>query len=157
MAKTLDEMLRCAKASVGSLTAEEAKGLAGSPEVIFIDVRETSELRRTGRIPDAIHVTRGMLEFRTDPESPYHKAEIDRSKMIVVVCATGQRSLLAARTLREMGFDNVRHLAGGMNAWKAAGGATERPGVSLLKDLTVGILRIGVGALRRAWVAFNGT
>ena len=135
MAKTLSQMLRCANASVASLTAEEAKRLAGKPDVIFIDVRETSELRRTGKIPDAIHVTRGMLEFHTDSEAGYHKSEIDRAKMIVVVCAAGQRSLLAARTLNEMGFDNVWNLAGGMKAWKAAGGATEHYTVSRLKEL----------------------
>ena len=143
-------MMRCANTLVDSLTAKEAMGLIDHPDVIFIDVRERSELRMTGRIPDAIHVTRGMLEFHTDSEGPYHDDEIDRTKMIVVVCAAGQRSLLAARTLKEMGFDNVWNLAGGMKAWKTAGGAIEHRNVSLLKYLA------RISAMRVPWLPVLG-
>lgn len=125
MAKGYKEMLAEANAAVGAITVEEAKALVGRPDVLFVDVREKEELQRTGKIPGAVHVTRGMLEFHADPDSPYFKPELDRGKRVIVNCASGGRSALAAKTLREMGYENVWNLVGGMNAWKEANGPTE--------------------------------
>ena len=125
MPKGYKEMLAEANAAVGSIDVEEAKTLVGRPDVLFVDVREKEELQRTGKIPGAVHVTRGMLEFHADPESPYHKPELDRSKRVIVNCASGGRSALAAKTLKEMGYENVWNLVGGMNAWTEKGGPTE--------------------------------
>jgi rhodanese-related sulfurtransferase len=125
MPKGFKEMIAEANAAVGSISVDDAQRLVGSPDVLFVDVREAAELQRTGKIPGAVHATRGMLEFYADPESPYHNPALDRTKQLVVSCASGGRSVLAAKTLKEMGFENVRNLTGGMNAWKEAGGPTE--------------------------------
>ncbi|WP_119459685.1 rhodanese-like domain-containing protein [Rhodospirillaceae bacterium SYSU D60014] len=125
MPKGFKEMIAEANAAVSSISADDAQRLVGSPDVLFVDVREAVELQRTGKIPGAVHATRGMLEFYADPESPYHNPALDRTKQLVVSCASGGRSVLAAKTLKEMGFENVRNLTGGMNAWKEAGGPTE--------------------------------
>lgn len=125
MPKGYKEMLADANAAIGSIDVEEAKGLVGRPDVLFVDVREKEELLRTGKIPGAVPATRGMLEFYADPESPYHKPELDRAKRVIVNCASGGRSALAAKTLKDMGYENVWNLVGGMNAWKEKGGPTE--------------------------------
>lgn len=125
MPKGVKELVAEANEAVRSLSVDEAQRLVGDPGTLFVDVRETAELQRTGRIPGAVHATRGMLEFYADPESPYHNPALDRTKQVVVSCASGGRSVLAAKTLKDMGFENVRNLAGGMNAWKEAGGPTE--------------------------------
>ncbi|MCF6179501.1 MAG: rhodanese-like domain-containing protein [Geopsychrobacter sp.] len=92
-------------------------------ERLFIDLRDIRELWREGTIPGSIHVPRGMLEFWIDPESPYfHKAFAD-PKPLLLFCNKGWRSALAADVCLRMGIENVRHLAGGFDAWVAAGGA----------------------------------
>jgi rhodanese-related sulfurtransferase len=95
---------------------------------VVVDLRESEELAATGKIPGSLHVPRGMLEFRADPTSPYHLPELDPAKRVILHCASGGRSALAAATLQDMGYDNVAHLDGGMNAWTEAGGATEPAG-----------------------------
>ncbi len=87
----------------------------------LIDLRDARELEANGRIPGAVHVPRGMLEFRADPTGPYHQEPFDPAKRIIVHCASGGRSALAAATLQDMGYSNVAHLDGGVNAWKEAG------------------------------------
>ena len=125
MAKGFKQMLAEANAAVGALSVEKAKQLVGKANVLFVDVREAPELEKTGKIPGAVHASRGMLEFYADPESPYHKPALDRNKRVVVNCGSGGRSVLAAKTLKEMGFGDVWNLTGGMNAWKEGGGPTE--------------------------------
>ena len=109
----------------GALTAtepvEQALKLVGDPGVQFVDVREQVEVA-AGTIPGAVHAPRGFLEFIADPESPMHKPEIRPDRHLVVFCAAGGRSALAAKTLRDMGYANVSSLGGGLTAWKAAGG-----------------------------------
>ena len=79
-----------------------------------------SERQEQGAIPGAVHAPRGMLEFWADPTSSYHRAEFDPNRRIILHCAGGGRSALAAETLQQMGYANVAHLDGGFNAWKAA-------------------------------------
>ena len=125
MPRGVQEMLAEANAAVTSITAAEAKKLVGMPDVVFLDVRDAPEVGRTGAIPGAVHVSRGMLEFAADPQSPYHKPALDRAKRLVVNCASGGRSALACKTLQEMGFGNVANLVGGINGWLEAGLPTE--------------------------------
>jgi rhodanese-related sulfurtransferase len=91
-----------------------------------VDIRDVRERRKLGFIPGSTHVPRGMLEFWLDPTSHYYSGKIDPTKRIIVYCAGGQRSALAADVLREMGFPNVAHLAVGFNGWAEAGRAVER-------------------------------
>jgi rhodanese-related sulfurtransferase len=93
---------------------------------LLVDIREGDERREKGSIPGSVHMTRGMLEFYADSTLPYHRPELEKSRRIVLHCASGGRSALAADLLRDMGYTNVAHLDGGMNAWSAAGKPVEK-------------------------------
>jgi rhodanese-related sulfurtransferase len=117
-AKTLvDE----AMALVTTRSLDEARALHARGEVLFVDLRDVRELEREGVIPGAVHAPRGMLEFWVDPESPYHREVFAPGRPLLLFCAAGWRSALAARSLMEMGVEAVAHLEGGFDAWKAAG------------------------------------
>ncbi|MEZ5797573.1 MAG: rhodanese-like domain-containing protein [Paracoccaceae bacterium] len=124
MAKGYKEMLAEADAAVQSVTgADMALDMAsgqGADGVVMVDIRDPRELDREGMIPGAFHAPRGMLEFWIDPESPYHKPRFAEGKTYVFYCASGWRSLLAAKVAQEMGLD-ARSLRGGFSAWKAEG------------------------------------
>ena len=122
----------CAPAFAGNFTSsysaglttysiEEACDLHGREDVQFIDVRDVRELEREGVIPGAFHAPRGVLEFWVDPQSEYFKPVFSPGRRLVLFCAAGWRSALAAKTLQDMGIAEVCHLDGGFTAWKAAG------------------------------------
>jgi rhodanese-related sulfurtransferase len=119
------QLLAEANAQVTAVGAKEAVALAGDPNVVFVDVRETIERQKTGGIKGSVHAPRGFLEFHADPESPSHIPALSSGKRLVLYCAAGSRSALAAKTLAEMGVPNVSHLAGGFAAWKDANGPIE--------------------------------
>ena len=125
MAKGYKDLLAEADAVVRSV--EVAEMVSPSDEVVMVDIRDPRELEREGMIPGAFHAPRGMLEFWIDPESPYHKPRFAEPKTFVFYCASGWRSLLAAKIAQEMGLD-ARSLRGGFSEWKKAGHPTaERP------------------------------
>jgi rhodanese-related sulfurtransferase len=93
--------------------------------VLLVDLREPAELTESGRIAGSVNVPRGMLEFRADPTSPYHQEGFEPERRIILHCATGGRSALAAVALTDMGYTNVAHLDGGFKAWVAAGRPVE--------------------------------
>ncbi|MDB9810969.1 rhodanese-like domain-containing protein [Candidatus Pelagibacter sp.] len=102
---------------VKTISADEALKLSNEDKCTLIDIREKGELDKTGRIENSNHIPRGMLEFWLDPEGPYFKSgKIDMSKEIVLFCAGGLRSALAAKSLKEMGFEKVSHIDGGFAA-----------------------------------------
>jgi rhodanese-related sulfurtransferase len=115
-------LLAEADAEVEAISAAEAMALMGHEDVLVVDLRDVRELKREGYIPGSVHAPRGMLEFWVDPESPYHKEIFASGKRMVLHCAAGWRSALAAKTLQDMGLENVCHMAGGFDAWKEAGG-----------------------------------
>ena len=117
--KTLvDEAL----AQIKTLTTTEVKELMKGNKCILVDIRDIRELWNEGSIKDAIHIPRGMLEFWLDPLSPYFKKyKFDSKKEIVFFCAAGMRSALATKSLIEMGYKNVAHIAGGFSAMKFDG------------------------------------
>lgn len=119
------ELVARAEAEVEALAADCALSAAADPDVVFIDLRDVRELWREGKIPGAVHVPRGMLEFWIDPESPYHKPLFTEAKRFIFYCNLGWRSALAAQTAQQMGLRNCCHLAGGFTAWCAAGGGVE--------------------------------
>lgn len=106
-AKTAKELVAEPKNQIENLTPQQVQDELAKGNVIIIDVRESEELRQNGRIEGAVHAPRGMLEFYADPTTPYYKPEFDKSKRIILHCASGGRSALAAATLKEMGFTNV--------------------------------------------------
>ncbi len=125
MAKTAAELVAEAKQRVENLTVEQVATELEQGDVLLVDLREPGELAQHGTIPGAVHAPRGMLEFYADPTSSYHRPEFDPDRRVVLHCASGGRSALAADTLKQMGYDNVAHLDGGFNAWKEAGRQVE--------------------------------
>ncbi|MDP2332470.1 MAG: rhodanese-like domain-containing protein [Reyranella sp.] len=123
--KTVQSMLAEADAAVPRISPDEAKGLVGRADVLFLDVREPGEVATSGKVPGALAVPRGLVEFRADPTSPMHDAAFDRAKTIVAYCASGGRSALVGKVLKDMGYANVRNL-GGFKGWLDAGGEIEK-------------------------------
>jgi rhodanese-related sulfurtransferase len=123
--KTVQSMLAEADAAVPRISPDEAKGLLGRADVLFLDVREPSEVAASGKVRGAVAVPRGLVEFRADPASPMHDAAFDLAKTVVAYCASGGRSALVGKTLKDMGYANVRNL-GGFKGWLDAGGEIEQ-------------------------------
>jgi rhodanese-related sulfurtransferase len=120
------QMLKEAEAEIETLPAGDAVALQGRDHTVLVDLRDPREREREGVIPGAFHVTRGMLEFWIDPESPYHKPVFAEDKRFVFFCAGGWRSALAAQTAHRMGLTPVAHIEGGFKAWREAGGPVEK-------------------------------
>ena len=115
--KSSQTLVSEALSEVKTITADEALKMSNEGACTLIDIREKGELDKTGRIENSNHIPRGMLEFWLDPEGPYFKSgKIDMNKEIVLFCAGGLRSALAAKSLKEMGFEKVSHIDGGFTA-----------------------------------------
>ena len=107
---------------IKTLNANEVKELHIKNQCNLIDIRDIRELERDGRIENSKHIPRGMIEFWLDPNSRYFKeSKIDTSKELVLFCAGGLRSALAAKTLKDMGFKKVSHIEGGFSSMKLSG------------------------------------
>lgn len=118
---SVTELVKSAKAQIENLTAQEVREALEAGQAVLIDIREAEELRDNGRIEEAVHAPRRMLEFYADPTLPYYKPVFGTDKKIILQCASGGRSALATQSLRQMGYENVAHLDGGIKAWKEAG------------------------------------
>lgn len=119
------KMLAAANAAIETVSVPDAVQVHGESGYSFIDIREESE-RARGTIAGSVHVPRGFLEFQADPDSPMHNPVFSSGDRLVLFCASGGRSALAAKTLVDMGFTDVCHIAGGMAAWDEAGGPTSK-------------------------------
>ena len=119
--KTATDLVKEAKLKIEGLSPEQVYDELLAGRATLIDIRESEELKQNGKISGSIHAPRGMLEFYADATLPYHKPEFDKEKRIILHCASGGRSALATATLKEMGFENVAHLDGGIKAWKDSG------------------------------------
>lgn len=122
--KGANDLLAEANAQIETIDVAAALAAHGDPDVVFVDVREQVE-RANGFIAGSVHAPRGFLEFAFDPQTPMHVPELSAGKRMVLYCGSGGRSALAARTLAEMGVDNVCHVAGGFAGWVQSGGPTE--------------------------------
>jgi rhodanese-related sulfurtransferase len=123
MMRTAAQMLADATAQVEQITPEDAAAEVEGGQVLLLDVREPVEWEH--HIPGALQVPRGLLEFTADPASPRHRPELDPAGRVIVYCRSGSRAALASATLRELGFEHVANLQGGLAAWTAAGLPTE--------------------------------
>ena len=104
---------------IKTISADEAYTLSSDNQCNLIDIRDIRELEKEGRIENSNHIPRGMLEFWLDPESPYFKqGKLELEKEMVLFCAGGLRSALAAKTLKDMGFKKVSHIDGGFGSLK---------------------------------------
>ena len=127
MATTIKQMLEAANAMVPRITPAQAREMIAQRDTLVVDVRDAPELEQTGRVAGAIHVSRGMLEFRADPESPLYDKNFGRDKTVIVYCASGGRAALSGKVLKEMGYERVYNL-GPFKDWADAGGPIEKPG-----------------------------
>ena len=120
--KSSQTLVEEAKKNIETLSANEVKNLYENNQITLIDVRDIRELWKEGTIDKSKHIPRGMLEFWLDPESSYYKSnKIKDIKKMVLFCALGWRSALAANSLVAMGFKNVAHVDGGFDALKKSG------------------------------------
>src|SRR5450759_4631398 len=107
MATSLKQMMEAANAAVPKITPDQAREMIGKGNTLVVDVRDAPEVEKSGKIAGAVHVSRGMLEFRADPESPYHDKNFAKDKTVILYCASGGRSALAAKVLKDMGYGHV--------------------------------------------------
>ena len=126
MGISASQMVATAKAHIENMSPDQVARELRSGSATLIDIREEDERAARGRLPDAYHAPRGMLEFYADISSPYHRPEFDPDRRIILMCASGGRSALAAETLQRMGYRQVAHLDGGLDAWIAQGLPVER-------------------------------
>jgi rhodanese-related sulfurtransferase len=125
MATTLKQMMDAASAAVPRITPAQAREMMAQGNTLVVDVRDAPELEKSGKVAGAIHVSRGMLEFRADPESPYHDKNFAKDKTVILYCASGGRSALGGKVLKDMGYDRVYNL-GAFKAWAESGGSVEK-------------------------------
>jgi rhodanese-related sulfurtransferase len=125
MATTVNEMLAAARAAVPAIAPQDAAKLLQSGSALALDVRDGTEVQASGKIKGALHVTRGLLEFKADPASPAFDPAFKGAKTILVYCGSGGRAALAGKTLKDLGYADVRNL-GGFKDWAESGGAVER-------------------------------
>lgn len=126
MATNLKQMMEAANAVVPRVTPAEARELMAKGDTLVVDVRDAPEVEKTGKVAGAVNVSRGMLEFRADPDSPYHDAHFAKGKSLILYCASGGRSALSGKLLKDMGYDRVYNL-GAFKDWAESGGAIDKP------------------------------
>ena len=125
MSTSVKQLIAAANAVVPSIEQEEAAELMAEADALVVDVRDVPELQVSGKIQGALHVPRGMLEFKADPDSPYHDPAFRKDRPVIVYCAAGGRAALAAKALQDLGFMDVHNL-GGFKDWVESGGAVEK-------------------------------
>jgi rhodanese-related sulfurtransferase len=126
MKKGFKDLLAEANACIESCSVQDALRLHGREGWVFVDVRDGRELDEEGKIPGAVHASRGLLEFKIDPASPMHDPAFAGAKRFVFYCGTGGRSALSVQRAQEMGLEQAVSMAGGFNAWKAADGPVDK-------------------------------
>ena len=119
MATSVKRMLEAANAAVPKITPDQASEMIEKGNTLVVDVRDAPEVAASGKVAGAVHVSRGMLEFRADPDSPYHDKNFDKDKTVILYCASGGRSALAGKVLKDMGYDKVYNV-GGFKDWTGA-------------------------------------
>jgi rhodanese-related sulfurtransferase len=127
MTTSVKQLMGEANAVVPKLTPAEASEMVAKGNTLVIDVRDPNEVEKSGKIAGAVNVSRGMLEFRADPDSPYHDKNFAKDKTVIVYCASGGRSALSGKVLKDMGYGQVYN-AGGFKDWADSGAAVEKAG-----------------------------
>ncbi|MEH2533805.1 rhodanese-related sulfurtransferase [Bradyrhizobium sp. AZCC 1588] len=126
MTTSVKQLMEAANAAVPRITPAQAKEMIAEGNTLVVDVRDAPEVEKSGKVPGAIHVSRGMLEFRADPETPYHDKNFAKDKTVILYCASGARSALGGKVLKDMGYPNVYNL-GAFKDWAESGGAIDKP------------------------------
>lgn len=122
----IKQLLAAANAEVPAISAPQAQAMIASGEAIIVDVRDAPEVEKSGKVSGAVHVSRGMLEFRADPDSPYHDKNFRKDRPVILYCASGGRSALAGKALKDLGYAEVYNL-GAFKDWVENGGNIDHP------------------------------
>ena len=125
MATNVKDLLAAANAIVPRISYENARKLIKEGNALVVDVRDAPELQAGGKIKGALHVPRGMLEFRADADSPYHDKSFVKDRPIIVYCGSGGRAALSGKLLKDFGYQNV-HNFGAFKDWAESGGEVEK-------------------------------
>lgn len=125
MPTSVKQMMEAANAVVPKITPAEAKDMIAKGNTLVVDVRDAAEVANSGKVANAVNVSRGMLEFRADPDSPYHDKAFDKSRTVIVYCASGGRAALSGKVLKDFGFADVFNL-GGFKDWVDSGGSVDK-------------------------------
>ena len=125
MVTSVKQMLEAANAVVPKVTPAQAKELIAKGNTLIVDVRDGPEVQASGKVAGAVHVSRGMLEFRADPDLPSHDKNFSKDKTVILYCGSGGRAALAGKMLKDLGYDRVVNL-GGFKDWADLGGAVEK-------------------------------
>jgi rhodanese-related sulfurtransferase len=126
MSTSVKQMIEAANAVVPRIARAQAQALMASGEAVVIDVRDAPEVEKSGKVSGAMHISRGMLEFRADPESPFHDKSLRRDRPVILYCASGGRSALGGKVLKDLGYAEVYNL-GPFKDWVDQGGAVDHP------------------------------
>src|SRR4029077_6697608 len=127
MASRVKQMVEAANAEVPRITPMQTREMIAKGNTLVVDVRDAPEVEKSGKVAGAVNVSRGMLEFRADPESPYHDNNFSKDKTVILYCASGGRSALSGKVLKDMGYGEVYNL-GAFKDWAEGGGAVDRTG-----------------------------
>jgi rhodanese-related sulfurtransferase len=126
MPTSVKQMLEAANAAVPRITPAQAREMIGKGNTLVVDVRDAPEVAASGKVAGAVAISRGMLEFRVDPELPSHDKNFAKEKRIILYCGSGGRAALAGKMLKDLGYEKVYNL-GGFKDWADSGGAVDKP------------------------------
>jgi rhodanese-related sulfurtransferase len=125
MTTSVKQMLEAANAAVPKVTPAQAKEMIANGNTLVVDVRDGTEVAQTGKVAGAVHVSRGLLEFRADPEAPTHDKNFTKDKNVILYCGSGGRAALAGKMLKDLGYEKVFNM-GGFKDWADSGGAVDK-------------------------------
>lgn len=112
MTLSVKQLMAAANEAVPKISVDEARKLVSKENALLVDVRDGTEVAKSGKLKGATHVSRGMIEFKADAETPYHDPQFRKDRPVILYCASGGRSALAGKVLKDMGYSNVRNLGG---------------------------------------------
>lgn len=124
MGKSVKDLVAAANTVVPSISPQEAREKIDEGALV-VDVRDVAEVEQSGKVAGALHIPRGMVEFRADPDTPYFDKNFAKDRPVILYCAAGGRAALAGQALKEMGYQEVYNL-GGFRDWADSGGAVEK-------------------------------
>jgi rhodanese-related sulfurtransferase len=125
MATSVKDLLAAANAAVPRITPAQAREMIAKGNTLVVDVRDGLEVQASGKVAGAVHVSRGMLDFRADPDLPSHDKNFAKEKNVIVYCASGGRSALSGKLLKDLGYEHVYNL-GAFKDWAESGGPIDK-------------------------------
>jgi rhodanese-related sulfurtransferase len=125
MPTSVKQMLEAANAAVPKITAAQAMDMIANGNTLLVDIRDGTEVAVSGKAAGAIHISRGLLEFKADDGLPTHDKNFAKDKNVILYCASGGRAALAGKLLKDLGYEKVFNM-GGFKDWADSGGAVEK-------------------------------